>query len=128
MKIIGIGTDLVWVPRIQRLLQRHGDRAAAKILGDQEYLGYKNAANPIAFLAKRFAAKEAVAKAFGSGFRHGLSLRHIQVANDAAGKPLLQFTEQALVLCEQYQVSQSFISLTDDGDYAGAYVILSGDG
>jgi holo-[acyl-carrier protein] synthase len=75
-------------------------------------------------LAKRFAAKEAVAKAFGTGFRNGLSLRHISIENDANGKPELKFSGQAQTFIEENKIQQSLLSLSDDGDYAIAYVTL----
>ncbi|MDT8310991.1 MAG: holo-ACP synthase [Methylophaga sp.] len=124
--ICGIGTDLVFIPRIQRMLDKFGDKAAQKILCKHEFTDFKNASRPTAFLAKRFAAKEATAKAFGSGFRDGLSLKHISVVNDALGKPQLSFSKKATELAAEKAIVASYLSLSDDGDYASAYVILTG--
>lgn len=123
--IRGIGTDLVFIPRIQQLLDKFGDKAAQKILSEQEFADFKNASRPVAFLAKRFAAKEAAAKAFGCGFRAGLSLKHISVTNDVLGKPTLNFSEKAIELAAAQAITGSYLSLSDDGDYASAYVILT---
>ncbi|MCX4190021.1 holo-ACP synthase [Methylophaga sp. OBS3] len=123
--ILGIGTDLVFLPRIQTMLDKFGDKAAQKILSDDEFANFQQAAKPTAFLAKRFAAKEATAKAFGCGFRDGLSLRHISVLNDDLGKPRLVFSDRAVELANQREISASHLSLSDDGDYATAYVILT---
>lgn len=123
--ISGIGTDLVFIPRIQQMLDKFGDKAAQKILSEPEFIDFKNASRPVAFLAKRFAAKEATAKAFGSGFRAGLSLKQISVVNDALGKPQLNFSEKAAELVAAKAIAASHLSLSDDGDYASAYVILT---
>jgi holo-[acyl-carrier protein] synthase len=122
--LFGIGTDLVKVSRIQTLLDKHQDKIAQRILSDSEFIGFKKCAKPASFLAKRFAAKEAVAKAFGTGFRNGLSLRHISIENDANGKPELKFSGQAQTFIEENKIQQSLLSLSDDGDYAIAYVTL----
>jgi holo-[acyl-carrier protein] synthase len=122
--LFGIGTDLVKVSRIQTLLDKHQDKIAQRILSDSEFIGFKKSAKPASFLAKRFAAKEAVAKAFGTGFRNGLSLRHISIENDANGKPELNFSGQAQTFIEENKIQQSLLSLSDDGDYAIAYVTL----
>ncbi|HET8806945.1 MAG TPA: holo-ACP synthase [Methylophaga sp.] len=123
--ISGIGTDLVFIPRIQQMLDKFGDKAAQKILSKQEFTDFKLASRPVAFLAKRFAAKEATAKAFGCGFSAGLSLKHISVVNDALGKPQLNFSDKATELVAQKAIVASHLSLSDDGDYASAYVILT---
>ncbi|GAB4289385.1 MAG: holo-ACP synthase [Methylophaga sp.] len=122
--IIGIGTDLVHIPRMQGLLDRHGDRIARRILSDTEFKEFKLQLKPAAFLAKRFAAKEAVAKALGTGFRDGLSLRHIVVSNNALGKPELSFEAAGQNIVAQHAVGRALLSLSDDHEYASAYVIL----
>ena len=123
--MIGIGTDLVHIPRMKALLDKHGERFAEKILTDSELKEFKMAIKPAAFLAKRFAAKEAVVKAFGTGFRDGLSLRHIGVKNDDLGRPLLCFYQQAEAVMADKSVNQALLSLSDDGEYALAFVTLS---
>ncbi len=123
--MIGIGTDLVHIPRMTALLYKHGDRVAEKILTELELQDFRTAVSPAAFLAKRFAAKEATVKAFGSGFRNGLSLRHIGVKNDDLGRPLLCFYEQAEIVVNEKKINQALLSLSDDGDYALAFVTLS---
>ncbi len=122
--IIGIGTDLVHIPRMQTLLEKHGDKIAARILSEREFAEFKLQLKPAAYLAKRFAAKEAAAKAMGTGFRDGLSLRHIVVSNNALGKPELSFEETGLTLKDELKIGRSMLSLSDDHEYASAYVIL----
>jgi len=122
--IFGIGTDLVNIPRMQDLLDKHDDKIAQRILSEAEFTCFKQASNPAAFLAKRFAAKEATAKALGTGFRDGLSLRHIAVENNDLGKPELKFHHRGLELLEEFKIGRSLLSLSDEKDYALAFVTL----
>lgn len=122
--IFGIGTDLVHIPRMQELLDKHDDKIALRILSDAEFEEFQQATNQAAFLAKRFAAKEAAAKALGTGFRDGLSLRHIEVVNNEMGKPELSFEQQGRILIEQNKIGRSLLSLSDEKDYALAFVTL----
>lgn len=122
--IVGIGTDLVHIPRMQNLLDKHGDKIASRILSEKEFAEFKLQLKPAAFLAKRFAAKEAAAKALGTGFRDGLSLRHIVVSNNELGKPELRFEAVGQDLIDERKIGRSMLSLSDDHEYASAYVIL----
>lgn len=122
--VVGIGTDIVRIARFEAMLERHGRRVAERILSVDELVEFAAAARPARFLAKRFAVKEAVAKAFGTGFRDGLSLRHIGVHHDALGKPSLRFYARAEELCAQMGVADSHVSIADEHDYAVAFVIL----
>jgi holo-[acyl-carrier protein] synthase len=122
--IFGIGTDIVEIQRMQELLAKHDVKAAQKILSDTELVEFEQTANQAAFLAKRFAAKEATAKAFGTGFRDGLSLRHIAVKNNAIGKPDLHFTERAVELLSELGIGAYFLSLSDEQHYAIAHVVM----
>ena len=122
--IYGIGTDIVQVSRVKENLAKHGERFAERILAESEMNRFLEHARQAQFLAKRFAAKEAAAKAFGTGFRDGLSLRHIAVVNDANGRPLLEFSDMAEELVNKFQISQSHLSLSDEPNYAVAFVIL----
>ncbi len=89
--IFGIGTDIVSVSRIESALTRHGEAFARRILAEEEFADYATQAHPARFLAKRFAAKEALAKASGQGLRHPVTLHNIAVGHDALGKPALTF-------------------------------------
>jgi holo-[acyl-carrier protein] synthase len=126
--IHGIGTDLVYIPRMEQLLLRHGMKFARRILGDVEFAEFQLTAKPAEFIAKRFAAKEAVAKALGTGFRDGLSLKHITVGHDELGRPTLEFCGVAAALIEQLQINHSHLSLSDERDYALAFVTLTQSG
>lgn len=122
--IFGIGVDLVDVRRIEHSLKTHGERFAARILSDVELLEFKQQALPAPFLAKRFAAKEAAAKALGTGFRHGISLKHIFLTHDREGKPHLNLVENAQKVADEKNVVRLHISLADEKHYAVAYVVL----
>src|SRR5690349_20435322 len=89
--IYGIGTDIVAVARIVTFHQRHGERALEKVLAPSELTACRGSADPARFLAKRFAAKEALGKALGTGIRAPVLLPAIAVAHDALGKPMLEF-------------------------------------
>ncbi len=122
--IFGIGTDIVSVSRMQSALQRHGDRFAERILAATELQEYRESGKPAQFLAKRFAAKEAAAKAFGTGFRHGLAMHDFIVTHDELGKPLLQFAGPAEEFCRKQGVGESFVSISDEKEHAVAFVTL----
>jgi len=123
--IYGIGTDIVSVERMLNNIERFGDRFAERILTEAELFDFKAVVNKAHFLAKRFAAKEATAKAMGTGFINGLSLQHIGVSHDALGKPVLAFSGKAEEFIQQEKISSSHISLADEMEYAVAFVTLS---
>ena len=122
--IFGIGTDIVRVERMQQSLDKHGERFARRILTEHELSGYQQANKPANYLAKRFAAKEATAKAMGTGFRNGLSLKHINVGHNAQGKPLLEFSGLAAEFMDVKGINEAHISLADEQEYAVAFVTL----
>lgn len=122
--IIGIGTDIVHIPRMARLLEKHGDKIAKRLLAQQEWQQFQTIHNPAAFLAKRFAAKEAVVKALGTGFRDGMRLSDIAVISSSLGQPTLAFSGKVAQTVQQLQINHSYISLSDEAAYAIAYVIM----
>lgn len=124
MNIHGVGADIVEIRRIAQNLERYGDRFARRILTENEMQGYVSSPRKAAYVARRFAAKEATAKALGTGFRNGLSLKHIAVAHDALGRPLLEFSGRAAVVLEETGIAGSFISIADERENALAFVTL----
>ncbi len=122
--IFGIGTDIVRVARMQQDLDRFGERFAERILTDNELTDFREVKNRANFLARRFAAKEAAAKALGTGFRDGIQLRDIGVGHDALGKPSLEFSGRALEFLREKGVTVAHISLSDEADHAVAFVTL----
>lgn len=122
--IYGVGTDIVEVKRMADNLVKHGERFAKRILSASEYDEFSLNINQSAFLAKRFAAKEAAVKAMGTGFRDGISMTHISVIHDELGKPMLDFTHAANALLQKNNIVSSHISIADEKQYAVAYVVL----
>lgn len=124
--IIGIGTDVASISRIERAMERHGERFALRLLGERERDTIPGHAPSAAFLAKRFAAKEAFVKALGTGLRHGMRWTEVQVVNDALGRPSLVLSGMAHELAEAAGVRSVHLSLSDDEALAMAFVILEG--
>lgn len=122
--IVGIGSDIARVGRFEQAMARHGERFARRILGPEEQQVLASHAQPAGYLAKRFAAKEAFAKALGSGLRHGIQWGDIQVLNDHIGKPYLQLDGLAKAYAQKLEVNAMHVSLSDEVDYALAFVIL----
>ncbi|RRQ21188.1 holo-ACP synthase [Thiohalobacter thiocyanaticus] len=123
-RIHGIGTDIVSIVRMEQALARFGRRFAERILSRAELERFDTCARPAALLAKRFAVKEAVAKAFGTGFRDGLRLQDIEIGHDRNGRPELHYQGAAQRLVRANAVTASHVSIADERDYAIAYVIL----
>jgi holo-[acyl-carrier protein] synthase len=123
--IFGIGTDIVRVARMQKNIERYGEKFAERILTTAELEEFRKEIRQAHFLAKRFAAKEAAAKAMGTGFRDGLMLHHIGVTHDAAGKPMLVFTDEAEAFIRQHGIRNVQVSLADEEDHAVAFVTLA---
>lgn len=124
MAIIGLGTDIVEIARIQGIWERSGDRLAQRLLSTSEWQCYQQHKQPVRFLAKRFAVKEAAAKALGTGIRDGLAFNQFEVINDGLGKPLLRLHQRAAELAQTLGVKSLHVSLADERHYACATVIL----
>jgi holo-[acyl-carrier protein] synthase len=122
MAIVGIGTDIVNVPRIEKLLARSPE-FAQRVLHAVELEQLAQRSNQAAFVAKRFAVKEAAAKALGCGIG-AVSFRHIYVTYTDSGQPLLRFTEQGARQASELGVTHSHVSISDEKDFAIAYVVL----
>ncbi|MGN7661067.1 MAG: holo-[acyl-carrier-protein] synthase [Anaplasma sp.] len=118
--IIGIGVDLVCVSRVQRVLERFGSRFTDRVFSEVEIrdsLEYKNPRSIAQHFAKRFAAKEAYVKAVGLGFGRGIQMRCISVHSNPLGRPCIVIEGTP----GQYSTE---LSLSDDGEYAIAFVVL----
>ena len=125
--IVGVGVDLVSIARVRAATARFAERFAARILTDDEIAQWRRAAcaaRAAAFAAKRFAAKEAFAKALGDGMRAPAVWRHIGIANDARGRPFFRFAAPLAESLAARGVGRSHLSLSDDGGFAQAFVIL----
>jgi holo-[acyl-carrier protein] synthase len=126
--IYGIGTDLIEIGRVEKVLKRFGDRFARRILCEPELRRFRAHKQPVAYLAKRFAAKEAFTKALGTGIHAPANWHGVWVVNSKSGKPQLEFSEDLQELLKQRQIRRSHLSLTDEREIAAATVILECDG
>ncbi|MDU6925897.1 holo-ACP synthase [Franconibacter helveticus] len=124
MAILGLGTDIVEIERIEAVISRSGDRLAKRVLSANEWAQYQAHQQPVRFLAKRFAVKEAAAKAFGTGIRNGLAFNQFEVFNDELGKPRLRLWDEAERLAEKMGVTSVHVTLADERHYACATVII----
>ena len=124
--IIGIGTDLCEIGRVQRALDRHGERFARKILIESELVRFRQHRRPAAYLAKRFAAKEAFSKAMGTGIHFPVNWHNVSVENGRSGRPMLHFSTPLAVLLRGRGVTAAHLSLTDEVGMACAFVVLEG--
>jgi holo-[acyl-carrier protein] synthase len=121
--IFGIGTDIVAVARMAAMWSNHGERALEKVLAPGERDGCRAAADPARFLAKRFAAKEALGKACGTGVRAPVLLPNIEVGHDVAGKPHFIFLPPLDAWMQERGLTVH-LSISDEADAAVAFVIL----
>lgn len=122
--IVGVGVDIAETKRFENLYSRYGERIARRILTESEQVEFGRRNNPASYLATRFAAKEAAAKALGTGFGRGVGYKSIEIKNNNQGKPMLKFINSALELARQKQVKNVFVSLSDEKHYVVAMVIL----
>ena len=126
--IKGIGTDLTDRRRIQRAYDRFGDRFVAKVLSATEIKVFQSMGDgkQVAYLAKQFAAKESVVKALGTGFSKGIALHQIEITRRPTGAPAVNLEGRALTRATELGISTWSISISDDGDYALAFVTAEG--
>lgn len=121
--ILGIGTDLAVVERIEKALARHGDRFARRILTEPELERFFKHPQQASFLAKRFAAKEAAAKAIGTGIG-AISWQDLEIRSAESGAPKLVLLGAAAERYQQYEHLVCHLSISDDGGLAQAFVVL----
>lgn len=124
--IKGIGTDLVLLSRIEAVLERQGERFAQRILTPAELARFRGHAQPARYLAKRYAAKEAILKALGTGLARGMSWQHMQIDNDQHGAPVVVLSGVALQRLEQGGGGRMLLSLSDEREQALAFALWSG--
>ena len=120
--IHGVGTDVVQVSRMEAVWQRHGENFARRTLMPEELEWFVRTRNPVRFLAMHFAAKEAIVKALGTGFRHGMWVRDAGFIPDQRGKPCVIFSARGRAVCERFGVGTAHVSLTDE---AGLVVAMA---
>ena len=124
--IIGIGTDVASIPRIEKVLARFGERFVNRILTPQERVRYERTRLKANHLAKRFAAKEAFSKAIGTGIHPPFTWHSISVSRDARGAPGIVPSADMARYLRDLGVKRSHLTLTDDAGVAVAFVVLEG--
>jgi holo-[acyl-carrier protein] synthase len=130
--IFGIGTDLIEIERIGAAYARFGERFARRVLGDREFERYqarraRSETRGLAFLATRFAAKEAVSKALGLGMRTPMSWRAVEILNDASGRPIVLVQGDLRRFVERNRL-RLHVSVTDERSMAMAYAVAEVEG
>jgi holo-[acyl-carrier protein] synthase len=124
----GIGVDLAQIPRLRRVLERWDERFLRRVFTEQEIAYCRARRDPVPHLAARFAAKEAVLKALGTGLRMGVNWREIEVRRAHGQAPMVVLSGRCRALAEARGADRVLVSLTHDGDYALAQVLLVGAG
>ncbi len=123
MKLLGVGIDIVELDRIRKITDKHADQFLKKILHSKELDEITELTNTISFAAKRFAVKEAAAKALGTGIGKQLSFTDMYVIHDDLGKPLLRFTQECQTRLDLFN-KNTLLTIADEKSYAVAHVLL----
>ena len=121
---IAIGTDIIDIQRIADSIDLQGDKFVQRILTQSEISEYQARGHSVSFLAKRFAAKEAIAKALGTGIGRGISFQHMIISNNAEGAPQVELQDNAAERLNQLDGTNVLLSLSDEKNYAIAYVAI----
>ena len=123
--ILGLGTDLVAIGRVEAVLSRHRGRFLDRVFTPTEQADCLSRARPATHLAARFAAKEATMKALGTGWGLGVRWQDVEVRSTASTPPTLRLTGVAKERAEAQGIRQALVSLSHDGDYAIAVVVAT---
>lgn len=122
--IFGIGTDILQLARMEKTWARFGDHFAQRLLLDEEYQLFKTAKRPVRFLAMRFAAKEAIVKAMGTGFANGVWIRDVGMMPNRLGQPQVIFSERGRAVCDKLGVGGGHLTLSDEAGLIVAVAVL----
>ena len=126
--VLGIGVDIVEVARVQKALEKHGDRIENRVFTAEERSDCADRVDRALALAARFAAKEACLKALGTGWAGGLSFRQVEVWRDASGRPSLRLHGRAAETAAELGVTATYLSMSHQPSVAVAVVVLEGEG
>lgn len=122
--IFGIGTDVVRLDRVERAYQRFGERFTGRLLLPAEQAQFDKTKRKARFLAMRFAAKEAIVKAMGTGFRHGMWIRDSGVVQNDWGKPEIVWSERGAAMRDRLGIGEGHVTLTDEAGLVVAVAVL----
>jgi holo-[acyl-carrier protein] synthase len=122
--IFGVGTDLLEVARVERVWNRFGERFASRVLLDAELELFAESPNRVRFLAMRFAAKEAIVKAMGTGFANGMWVRDVGTVPNELGQPQVIYSARGEAMCAKLGIGNGFLSLSDEAGLILAFAVL----
>jgi len=122
--IFGIGTDVVQLERVEAVYTRHGERFVQRLLMPLEEAAFRNYKRPVRFLAMRFAAKEAIVKALGTGFAHGVWIRDVGITANAWGRPEVIWSERGRAVRDRLGAGEGHVTLTDEAGLVVAVAVL----
>jgi holo-[acyl-carrier protein] synthase len=126
--VYGIGVDLVQICRVENVIKRWGDRFLKRVFTEDEISICCRRVRSSSAFALRFAAKEAFSKALGLGMTNGVRWRDIEVFHQPGGRPALKLHGRSASLCRKRAITGMHLSLSDEGEYALATVVLEGEG
>jgi holo-[acyl-carrier protein] synthase len=122
--IFGIGTDVLQVERVEQTWKRFGDHFARRLLLDEEQQLFAKSKRPVRFLAMRFAAKEAIVKAMGTGFANGIWIRDVGMLPNRLGQPQVVYSERGRAMCRKLGVGEGHLTLSDEAGLIVAVAVL----
>lgn len=122
--IFGIGTDVIRLDRVEMTLARFGEHFVRRLLLPEEEAQYRRHHRKARFLAMRFAGKEAVVKAMGTGFSNGMWIRDVGIVADFRGKPEIVFSARGRAVCAEMGIGEGHVSLTDEAGLIVAFAVL----
>ena len=122
--IFGVGTDLLEVARVERVWKRFGEHFATRVLLDEELELFAASNNRVRFLAMRFAAKEAISKALGTGFANGIWVRDVGMMPNKLGQPQVIYSKRGAAMCARLGIGSGYLSLTDEAGLILAFAVL----
>ena len=122
--IFGIGTDVLEVERVEHTWTRFGEHFARRLLLDEEHRLFVASKRPVRFLAMRFAAKEAIVKALGTGFSNGIWIRDVGMLPNELGQPQVVFSDRGRALCRKLGVGEGHLTLSDEAGLVIAVAVL----
>jgi holo-[acyl-carrier protein] synthase len=122
--IFGIGTDILQLARVEETWARFGERFARRLLMPEELVQFGRARQPVRFLAMRFAAKEAIVKAMGTGFANGMWIRDAGVCPDRLGRPEIIYSPRGRRLCDELGIGAGHLTLSDEAGLVVAVAVL----
>ena len=122
--IFGIGTDVVQLARVEEVYARHGEHFVQRLLLPEEEAAFRRYKRPVRFLAMRFAAKEAIVKALGTGFAHGVWIRDVGIAQNAWGRPEVIWSARGREVRDRLGAGEGHVTLTDEAGLVVAVAVL----